>query len=585
LPETHHRYYLAESFTDFWRRINIYWKDFMVKLFYFPMFMSLRRWGITRAMIVATLATFFITWLLHSYQWFWLRGAFPLHPQDMIFWGVLAILVTANSLYEEKYGRKRRSLTKNAKPNFRQALGRSARIVSVFVVICLLWSFWTSTSIDQWLAVMSIAGALSALETFVIALVLLAAISVGVIAQLVSQPDAVADKSIHVSIPHRAAWVGVVTTVLLACSVPGINNRLDPRATSVIATITGDQLNIRDQQQLVKGYYEELLGGESSGSMVWSVRLEEPKTWKWNGHAASEYQVETNDLRGAELRPHIAAIDKGRIFTTNQWGMRDQDYSKMKPPATFRIAMFGSSHTVGAGVLMEDTFPSLVEERLNTANIDSRYREVEILNFASAGDSILRRVARFQKKALNFDIDAVVDMSVSGEAHLAVRNLRDAFIAGTPDLHPVLLDIIRRAAVTPEMSSDEIDNHLGPFVDEMLRFAFGQLSMTAKQNNVDAVVFVLPRLDDTDALYREEWQSISKLVREAGLIAVSLEGVYGPLNNRSTLKLASWDWHPNTEGHALLAERIYQEFQRIGYLAMKPHVGDSTSTGVGSYNH
>ena len=29
LPETHHRYLLAASFTDFWRRINIYWKDFI----------------------------------------------------------------------------------------------------------------------------------------------------------------------------------------------------------------------------------------------------------------------------------------------------------------------------------------------------------------------------------------------------------------------------------------------------------------------------------------------------------------------------------------------------------------------------
>ena len=118
----------------------------MVKLFYFPMFLSLRRWGTTRAMIVATLATFFVTWLLHSYQWFWLRGSFPLHPQDMIFWGVLAILVTGNSIYEEKFGRMRRSLKKNAKPEFRQALGRATRTVTVFVVICVLWSFWSSTS-------------------------------------------------------------------------------------------------------------------------------------------------------------------------------------------------------------------------------------------------------------------------------------------------------------------------------------------------------------------------------------------------------------------------------------------------------
>ena len=30
LPETHHLYYLASSFNDYWRRINIYWKDFMM---------------------------------------------------------------------------------------------------------------------------------------------------------------------------------------------------------------------------------------------------------------------------------------------------------------------------------------------------------------------------------------------------------------------------------------------------------------------------------------------------------------------------------------------------------------------------
>lgn len=36
LPETHHRYLLATGFTDYWRRINIYWKDFMVRIFFNP---------------------------------------------------------------------------------------------------------------------------------------------------------------------------------------------------------------------------------------------------------------------------------------------------------------------------------------------------------------------------------------------------------------------------------------------------------------------------------------------------------------------------------------------------------------------
>ena len=66
LPETHHRYLLASSFTDFWRRINIYWKDFIMKLFFYPAFFALRGIGTLRAIALATLLAFFATWALHA---------------------------------------------------------------------------------------------------------------------------------------------------------------------------------------------------------------------------------------------------------------------------------------------------------------------------------------------------------------------------------------------------------------------------------------------------------------------------------------------------------------------------------------
>jgi D-alanyl-lipoteichoic acid acyltransferase DltB (MBOAT superfamily) len=579
LPETHHRYYLAESFTDFWRRINIYWKDFMVKMFYFPMFMSLRRFGVTSAMITATLATFFITWLLHSYQWFWLRGTFPLHPQDMIFWGILAVLVTANSLYEEKYGRKRRSLTKNEPPGLRQALGTSGRTVAVFVVICVLWSFWTSTSINQWLAVMSVVQTASAPEILSFCLLLVLAVAIGVLVQFMSGRESVTRGRLPVSVPYRAARVATAAIALLAIAHPGISNQFDPRAESMIATITGDQLNVRDQQQVVKGYYEELLGVESSGSMVWSVRAEEPMTWRWNGESGSGHRVFTRDMRYAVMRPHVDTVDKGENFSTNQWGMRDRSYSKEKPSGTYRIAMLGSSYTLGAGVAMESTFPSLVEQRLN-AGSSTPYDSIEVLNFASAGYSILRRQALFEKDALAFDVDLVIDMSISGEAHLAVRNLRTAIQEAIPDVDPALLEIVRRAGVTSEMSSEAIESRLGAYTDEILSWGYHQLSLLAKRNDVETLVFMLPRVDDTDAIYREEWLALSKIAEEAGLAAVSLEGVYGPLNKRRALKLAPWDSHPNIEGHALLAERVYREFVNLGYLSRREDFAGSTSYGL-----
>ena len=47
-----------------------------MKVFYYPLSCPaapLR--GTTTAMVAATLVVFVITWLLHAYQWFWLRGA------------------------------------------------------------------------------------------------------------------------------------------------------------------------------------------------------------------------------------------------------------------------------------------------------------------------------------------------------------------------------------------------------------------------------------------------------------------------------------------------------------------------------
>ena len=107
LPETHHLYYLATSFTDFWRRINIYWKDFVMKLFFYPTHFKLRKMGTLWALSVATLATFLATWLLHSWQWFWIRGRPLFDWKDFSFWIILGVLVLVTAIYETTRGRKR----------------------------------------------------------------------------------------------------------------------------------------------------------------------------------------------------------------------------------------------------------------------------------------------------------------------------------------------------------------------------------------------------------------------------------------------------------------------------------------------
>ena len=89
LPETHHHYLLATGFTDYWRRINIYWKDFMVRVFFNPVAFRLKRRPQWQALAAATVVVFLATWFLHAYQIVLARAAAGASaPPDALFWGI-----------------------------------------------------------------------------------------------------------------------------------------------------------------------------------------------------------------------------------------------------------------------------------------------------------------------------------------------------------------------------------------------------------------------------------------------------------------------------------------------------------------
>jgi hypothetical protein len=149
LPETNRRYLLASSFTDLWRRINIYWKDFMVKIVYFPIYFKLRKKGDVGAQLTATAGVFLVTWFLHSYQSFWLKGKFVFAWPDGIYWFVLGLLVMANVFVES---RRKRSKPVSSWPRRALLVGQ---ILGIFALMITLWSFWSSPSVGAWIYLMT----------------------------------------------------------------------------------------------------------------------------------------------------------------------------------------------------------------------------------------------------------------------------------------------------------------------------------------------------------------------------------------------------------------------------------------------
>jgi hypothetical protein len=162
LPETHHRYLLATGFTDYWRRINIYWKDFMVRLFFNPVVFRLKRWPQPAALAVATLVVFVATWALHAYQSFWLRGQWGFSAPDALFWGMLGVLVLINVQLDIRRSLKRSAASSRTRNSEAETWGaklgplaiRGFKTVTTFAIIALLWSLWSSPSLADWLGLL-----------------------------------------------------------------------------------------------------------------------------------------------------------------------------------------------------------------------------------------------------------------------------------------------------------------------------------------------------------------------------------------------------------------------------------------------
>ena len=148
LPDTHHHYLLATGFTDYWRRINIYWKDFMVRVVFNPVVFRLKKRPQALALAVATVVVFVVTWALHAYQSFWLRGSWGFSAPDAIFWGVLGVLVLVNVQLDARNPRRSRGCEKTPKG----WLIRILKTAATFATIAVLWSLWSSPSLSAWVA-------------------------------------------------------------------------------------------------------------------------------------------------------------------------------------------------------------------------------------------------------------------------------------------------------------------------------------------------------------------------------------------------------------------------------------------------
>lgn len=557
LPRSMDYYFLSTGFTDYWRRVNIYWKDFIQKVIYYPVVFRMRGLGNTTKISIATLIGFFATWFFHSCQWFGLRGAWFLSSTDIFFWSSLAVLVLGSSLIEAKYGRKRSIVQKRA--SIWEIVVHGLKATLVFVVMAVLWSIWISPSMSNWwnLVVRSrlwwvdVLVCVSAIAGILTSIIFLRDRIFGVQMALQQQPN---QKGFG-RVALRTALPLLVLALLSANQVVSV---LPVGVQGTIAEMRTQKLNKKHDAMQFQGYYEQL-----NDVNDFNFRLYELYSRKLTGDEEGDdkerdpFSRQHHDLMGTQHVPNLDTVRHNKPFRTNQWGMRDREYTLEPLPRSMRIALLGGSVSLARGVDVEDSYETLLEERLNEEREGTNFDRYEILNFSVGSHGVFQRLIMLDSNALNFQPQLVFFTSHLEDRAIDTRHLAQVAVDKIP--YKEVVEIIESAGVVPGMAAEEKQSRLSPKWEELMSAYFTKAVEVCHQRGVRIVLIVIPsRAGENDS------GKIAKLIqagRNAGFDhTFDLSSLYAGYEV-DDLRISRIDNHPNAKAHRLIYERLYRELR------------------------
>lgn len=538
LPETHHLYVMSSSFSDLWRRINIYWKDFMMKVVYYPAYFRLRKFGHRRALLLATALVFFATWVLHAYQWFWLLGGALLTVPDTLFWTILGALVVGQAWLDTRGGPRAKRV-----PGW--SLHRGLSIALTFGGLLALWTMWSAESLREFVSIWPAALHATPVEALVVATLIVGFIVVAGFPW--------GDRPLASTLPAvptaRSVAIPLLTAIaLLVLSTSTVQAPLGTVARGLLGTLADPQLNAKDLADLNRGYYEDLTRGNKISGATWDLRTDKPADW----FSLRELDAlePREDILLEAMRPNLTLQYHGKTLTTNSIGMRDREYALVKAPNVLRIAVLGPSDVLGSGVADGETFEALIERRLDTL-AQRGGRRVEVLNFSAEGYSLLQQRALLEQRVLAFKPDVVLVALHEVDPIYFALTLQRAHARGISAPWPEVAAIAQRANITPGIDVTAIRRRIAGDMPTLYDVTLG--GMAAHLDSIGARRGVLLLREPTTK--RDPFVLGRAAAARHGFHVIDLQGAY-PSTMESTFRLAQWDRHPNARGHAALADAL-----------------------------
>ena len=546
LPPLFNNFFLIPNLSEIWRRINIYWREFIIKVFYYPIWFRLRKVKHVNTFVLTGLITFFVTWQMHSWQWFWVLGKYPFTAIDFTYWLILGTAVTISNYRESKKGPTPQNLHKQ--DTWMGSLRYSIGCVMIFLFMSTLWSLWNSPDFNSWIYTLRKGLPADITEysgiSAIIGIVILVA---GIIHKL--------NKKLKIDIDKPLSFSGTfvlcmsIALPLIAVQNLNVQNVLPDKFRVAIQELSHASLNQQDKENAEQGYYEQLLEDPTKNN-PWEVRI--------NSEAKRENVqsiiIPVNNILQRKFKPNSTAKEEEFTLTTNSWGMRDKEYSLNKSKGTYRIALLGGSYEMGSGVNDGKNFESLLEIYLNESLIkNDSIERIEILNFSLGGYHLPQQVFLMQNEVVKFNPDVVIYVAHSEDERRLNGFLASSIQNGVPLSFPYLTHIREKSGAEQSLSRNEIKDRLIPYSDSLFIWGYRSIAENCKLRNITPVWMYLPAT--ADIVVPAERSHQQQIAKDAGFRTIIIEDPYRDVNLLE-IQLSDSDSHPNEKGHALIASKI-----------------------------
>jgi len=254
----------------------------------------------------------------------------------------------------------------------------------------------------------------------------------------------------------------------------------------------------------------------------------------------------------------------------NSYGLAGKSYKLEKDDKTFRILLLGDS------IAWRDLSRQFLEEKLNASPMLNLKYKFEIWNAGVPSYDVRRYALYLQHKGLSYKPDMVIificmnDFVVNENLYYKTKNGLISYYFSLPELSKIysVNPSLMKYSYLYRFIMLRIDSYLSgskknPGIDlreENGKYYLSKIAEMCRGKEIPMLAVIFPYLkplNEYSAYQKSEYRIINDVIKELKLEYINLYN-YLPEKDLYDLRYSRQDeTHPNPEGHALVAEIIY----------------------------